>query len=360
VSCDPDLEGLRDRVRRVMVNQTSRLRRDEGESVDRTRRAVTLNPAGKVTEREWDYASGASGRTFYAYDTRGRVAETVETGTNPDGCQWTFRRIYTYDDSGRLVEERHTRADGTLVRTRQPIYTADGRRIEEQQFEPRARGMCGIAANAIAVDGSNVAFPVPARARSGRVVYDVRGAPVEVTFISRLGVTVGKVVFDMDAAGRTSALHTYGDTGECCSQVSSWLRPIAPMVLWAGRCVLNGWTRWNLVRRGEWRTLAHTLVWGPVRFEAFTRYDAHGRRLEERHRFAGTLDTVETWKYDAEGRLAEHTERDHRGALANLEEYAYEVDGHGNWVRRTITRQRLPHASEEMIDVTERVIEYYD
>ena len=359
MSPDSDLEGLRGCVRHVVVNQTSRLRRDDGESVHRTVRAVRLDRAGRVTERSWEYSSGASSRTVYAYQSHSQLAETAETGKNPNGCPWAFRRIYAYDNSGRLVEERHVRADGTFVRTRQPIYTADGCRIEEQQFEPCTRGTCGVAVNAIGGNGSNVFFPVPAHARSGRVVYDVRGAPMEITFKGRLRV-VGKVAFETDAAGRTTALRSYGETGACCETVPSWLRPIAPVVLWAGRRLLNGWARWNLVRRGEWRSLAHTLLWGPLWFETFTRYDAHGRRVEERTRFAGAFETIETWEYDAEGRLLEHHELDDTGKLTNREEYAYQLDAHGNWVHRTITRPRLPHSPEEMIDTTERVIDYYD
>jgi YD repeat-containing protein len=185
--------------------------------------------AGRVMEHSSVYSSGATSRTVCTYDPNGRLTETVATGTNPRGRPWTVRRVYTYDDSGRLVEERQARADGRFVRARQPIYTADGRRIEEQQFRPRRRGTCGAAAEQIAVDGSNMSFPVPTRARSGRVVYDVRGAPVEMTFIGRLGVTVGKVMFATDAAGRITAIRTYGDTGECCATVPSWLRAVAPL-----------------------------------------------------------------------------------------------------------------------------------
>ena len=347
-------------MRRVVVNQTSQLRCDGAESVYRTVRAVVLDPAGKITQRSCEYASGVSSRGAYAYNSDGQLIEIVETGTNPDGSDWRSRRIYKYDHGGRLVEERHERADGTLLRTRQPIYTADGRRIEEEQLEPPARGTCGRTLNAICVEGSDVSFSVPARARSGRVVYDVHGAPVDITFRSRLGVTVGKVVFETDAAGRTTAIRNYGAAGECGDTVSSWLQPIAPVVLWAARGVLNGWTRWNLVRRGRWRTLACTLLWGPLWFEALTRYDAHGWRIEERDRFAGALETIEKWKYDAGGRLAEHIEVDHLGNVTNLEGYAYQIDARGNWVHRTMTRHRSPHASEEMTDTTERVIDYYD
>ena len=342
-----------------MVTQTSRLRCDDAESVDRTVRAVVLDGTGKVTERSYDYSWGVSGRTVYAYDSDGRLAETSETGSNRDGADWNFRRLYAYDDVGRLVEERHSRADGPPVRTRQPIYTADGRRIEEEQFEPRSRRTCGLGVH-MGVEGSSMSFPVPARARTGCVVYDVRGAPVEMTFRNRRGLTAGKVVFETDAGGRITALRSYGESGAWCTSVAPWLRPIAPLVLWAAEWMLNGWARWNLVRAGQWRILARTLFWGPLWFEVFTRYDARGRRVEERTRFAGTLETIASWKYDTEGRLAEHTECDHTGDVTNLEEYVYQADTHGNWVHRTMSRRCLPHSREEMIETTERAIGYYD
>jgi len=124
--------------------------------------------------------------------------------------------------------------------------------------------------------------------------------------------------------------------------------------------MLNVWVRWNLVRRRRWRTLGHTLVWGPLWFERFTRYDAHGRRVKERNLFAGAFETIEMWKYDADGRLIEHRDCDHTGSLTNYEEYTYKLDALGNWVHRTMARPRRPHSPEEMIDTIERTIEYFD
>jgi YD repeat-containing protein len=359
VEPDSDLDGLRGRVRHVAARQTSRLNRDDGESVYRTARAITLDSAGQVTERSWEQESGASSRTVYAYGPHGKLTETVETGRNPDGERWTFRRFYTYDDNGRLIEERHERADGSLVRGRRPVYTADGRRIEEQRFESRSRGAC--AAHSIAVDGSNESFIAPSSARLGRVVYDVSGAPVDITFKGRLGVTVGRIVFESDAAGRTTAIRSYGETGQFYATMATWARPIGPVVDWASRRMLNGWLRWNLVRRGRWRTLAQTVVWGPLWFETFRRYDVQGHRVEERNRFGGTAyESIETWTYDADGRLVEHGDRDQTGTVTNHEEYAYQVDALGNWVHRTILRPRRPHSAEEMIDTTERTIDYFE
>lgn len=171
---------------------------------------------------------------------------------------------------------------------------------------------------------------------------------------------VGKILFQTDAAGRTTAVRSYGDSGEVGS-AANWSRPIGSVVNWTARRVLNGWTRWNLIRRGRWRTLGRTLFWGPLWFETFKQYDAHGRRVEERTRFAGgAAETIETWNYDADGRLLEHGERDETGKLTTREEYVYELDAIGNWVHRTITRPRRPHAPEEMIDITERTIDYFD
>ena len=311
-----------------------------------------------MTERSWEIESGASGRTVCSYGSDGRLAEALETGTNPDGSSWTLRRAYTYDSRGRLVREQLERADGSLVRTRQPFYAADGRRIEERQFERRSRGAC--CGYSIEVDGSNESFPAPARARSGRITYEPGGAPAEITFKGRLGVPVGKILFQTDAAGRTTAVRSYGDSGEVGS-AANWSRPIGSVVNWTARRVLNGWTRWNLIRRGRWRTLGRTLFWGPLWFETFKQYDAHGRRVEERTRFAGgAAETIETWNYDADGRLLEHGERDETGKLTTREEYVYELDAIGNWVHRTITRPRRPHAPEEMIDITARTIDYFD
>lgn len=317
-----------------------------------------LDRTGQVTERSWESDSGAFGRTAYTYHSHRHPAEAVETGTNPDGSAWTQRRTYTYDDNGRLVEERHERADGSLVRNRQPIYTADGRRIEEQRFERRSRGSCG--ADSIAVDGSNESFFVPAAARSGRIMYDVRGAPIDITFKGRLGVTVGKIVFESDTAGRTTAVRSYGETDGWVESQATLPLPVESFVGWAARRMLNGWARWNLVRRGRWRTLGHTVLWGPLWFEKFTRYDAAGRRVEERSQFAGALETIETWNYDADGRLIEHVDRDETGNLTTREEYTYELNAVGNWVRRTIKRPRRPQCPEEMIDTTERIIDYFD
>jgi YD repeat-containing protein len=276
--------------------------------------------------------------------------------TNPDCSTWTLRRIYTYDDNGRLVEERHERGDGSLVRTRQPIYTVDGRRIEEQRFAPRSGGSC--CADSIAVDGSNDSFVVPATARRGRIMYDVRGAPIDITFKGRLGVTVGKIVFESDTAGRTTAVRLYGETEGWVESEAPW--PVKLFLGWAARRILNGWARWNLVRRGRWRTLGHSVLWGPLWFERFTRYDAAGRRVEERSWFVGVLETIQTWNYDADGRLVEHVDRDETGNVTTREEYTYELDAVGNWVRRTIRRPQRPQCPEEMIDTTKRIIDYFD
>lgn len=355
---DPDLEGLHGPVRRVTVTQTSRLIRDDGESVDRSARAATLDPAGRVAETSWEYPSGASGRTVHTHDSEGRLVAQVESTTNPDGRVWTFRRTYAYDDRGRLIEERREGADGSIVRTRRPVYAADGRRIENERLAPRGRGTCcGLCTTG--VDGVNMDFFTPSRARSTRVVHDARGVPLELTFTGRLGVTVGKVVFESDPNGRITAIRNYGDPGEFHASVSAWLRPIAPIVLWLFRRTMNGWARWNLLRRARWRALARTVWWGPLWFETLTRYDTHGRRVEERRRFAGALETVETWTYDDDGRLVEHRGLDESGGLTTVEAYAFRADARGNWVHRTITRRRLPHSPEEMIDTTERVVDYY-
>ena len=332
--------------------------RHDRESVHRTSRVVTLDDAGRVTERSWELDSGASSRVLYVYGAHGQLVEAVESGRNPDGSQSSFRRIYKYDDRGRLREEQQVRADGSLIRTRQPAYTADGRRIEEQQFPPPARGACRV--NSIDVGESGESFRAPATARSGRIIYNVRGAPLEITFKGRLGITVGKVAYETDEAGRTTAVRNYGDTSEFTTHATSLPGAVESVIYWIGYRLLDGWARWNLVRRGEWRTLAHTLIWGPLWFERLTRFDADGRRVEARERFAGGPQTVETWRYDADGRPVEHIGRDHTGSVMYQEEYTYELDAHGNWVRRTMTRPLRPDAPEEMTATTERTIEYFD
>lgn len=357
---DSDLDGLDGPVRHVEVTQTCRVMRDGGEIVDRSVRTATRDRDGRTTGRTWTFPSGAASRTLYSYDSNGRLAETVEIGRNPDGREWTFRRAYTYDAAGRLVEERHESADGAVIRTRRPTYTADGRRIEEERFEPRRRGTCGTSMEAIGVDGSNVFFQAPTGARRGRIVYDARGAPESITFTGRMGLTAGKVLFETDAAGRIVAVRAFGAPEAFNMTVAAWLRPVAPLVAWAAHHALNGWSRWNLLRRGRWRTLARTCAWGPLWSETFTRYDEKGRRLEERQRFAAALETSETWTYDDHGRVVERRGLYSGGELESLEESTYETDARGNWVRRTIRRPRLPHSSEQMVDTTERAIEYYD
>jgi hypothetical protein len=358
VDPDDDLYGLRGRVRHIAIRQTSRSTRDANQWIGRFARTITLDDAGNVTERSSEQENGASSRTVYTYGPHGKLSEEVETGRNPDGELWTIRRVHTYDDAGRLIEERHERADGSLIRMRRPIYTADGRRIEEQRFKSRVRGSCG--ANSIAVDGSREFYVAPASARLVRIGYDVSGAPIDITFKGRLGRTVGKVVFEADAAGRATAVRQYGVTGDDTATVPTWVRPIAFVIVWTARRMMGGWARWNLVRRGRWRTLAQTVVWGPLWFEMFRRHDEAGRRIEERGRFFSAYETIETWRYDTDGRVVEHEFRDHTGAVTSREEHSYRVDAIGNWVLRTIHRPPGPNSSEEMIDTTERTIEYFE
>jgi YD repeat-containing protein len=358
VKADSDLDPLQGSVRRTVLTQTTRTKHDGGESVDRSSRMVIFDRAGRVTERTWLVPSGASSRTVYGYDDRGRLIETAETGTNPDGAEWSFKRTRAYDDTGRLVEERHAPALGDPTVTRQPVYLTDGRRIEIERFPARRRGTCHFNVRAVGVD--TMSFDAPRRARAATAVYSAEGAPETITFSGRLGRTMGKVLFETDAAGRITSIRQFGEHGAFHTSVAGWLRPVEPLAIWTFHRVMNGWTRWNLARRGRWRDLVRTFRWGPLWFERFTRYDSSGRRIEERKLFAAALETTETWSYDDRGLLIEYRELDESGKLSSVVRYDYRLDARGNWVHRSLQRPRLPHTHEEMAETADRVIEYYD
>jgi hypothetical protein len=354
---DPDLEGLRGRVRHVRVSQVSSVVGDRGESSYRSVRDVHLDRAGRVTEDRSDYSSGAINRTVYTYDSSGSLIEAADISTSLDGSASIGRRLWVYDATGRLIEERHVRADGTVVKTRQPIYTADGRRIEEGWFHSQNQAACAEMPT-IGLNGSHMNFFCP-RARFRRVVYGVRGEPIEITFTGRLGLTVGKVVFETDTVGRITALRAYGNVAAGGETVSTWPLPVRPVAIWLGHRVLNASARWSLVRRGDWLRLPRTFQWGPLWFEILTHYDAHGRRLEERTRAPFTSEATKMWKYDVDGRVVEVREINQAGELTELKEYAYQVDNSGNWVNRTVSAHRLPHTHEVVSETAERVIDYY-
>jgi hypothetical protein len=358
VKVDSDLDSLRGRVRQIVLTQTTRTRHDAGESVDRSSRTVTFDRAGRVAERSWQSPSGASSRAVYRCDDHGRLVETAESGRNPDGAEWSFTRTYAYDDKDRLVEERHVPALGEPTVTRHPTYLPDGRRIEVERFPARRRGRCGFDVRAIGID--TMSFQAPRRARTAVAVYSAGGTPETITFGGRLGRTVGKVLFEADAAGSITAIRNFGEQGAFHTSVAGWLRPVEPLAVWTFHRVTNGWTRWNLARRGRWRDLLRTFQWGPLWFESFTRYDASGRRVEERQVFAGALETTETWSYDDRGLLVEHRELDESGKLSSLDTFAYRLDERGNWVHRSLQRRGLSHTHEQMLESVERAIEYYD
>jgi YD repeat-containing protein len=357
VNVDSDLDSLDGSIRRVVVTQTTSIRYDGGESVDRSTQTAAFDRAGRVIERSWQFPSGASSRSVYWYDDRGRLIGTAETFTNPDGAESSSKRTYAYDDKGRLGEERHVPARGEPTVTRHPTYLPDGRRIEVKRFPARRRGTCCFGVRAIGVDA--MSFLAPRRARVAMAVYSAEGAPETITFSGRLGRTVGKVLFETDA-GRITAIRTFGDQGAFHATVAGWLRPVKPVAVWAFQQMMNAGTRWNLARRGRWRDLVRTLRWGPLWSEIFTRYDAGGRRVEERQVFAAALERVKTWSYDDSGLLTEHRELDEAGGLSNQIRYAYRLDARGNWVHRTLTRERLPHTDEEGVETSERAIDYWD
>lgn len=355
---DSDLDSLHGSIRRIVLTQTTSTQYDGGESVDRSSRTAAFDRAGRVIERSWQFPSGASSRSVYSYDDRGRLIDTAETFTNPDGAESSSKRTYAYDDKGRLVEERHVPARGEPTVTRHPTYLPDGRRIEVERFPARRRGTCCFGVRAIGVDA--MSFAAPRRARVATAVYSAEGAPETITFSGRLGRTVGKVLFETDAAGRIMAIRNFGASGAFHTTVAGWLRPVKPVAVWAFQQMMNAWTRWNLARRGRWCDLVRTLRWGPLWSEIFTRYDAGGRRVEERQVFAAALETVKTWSYDDRGLLTEHRELDEAGGLSNQITYAYRLDARGNWVHRTMTRQGLPHTDEEVVETAERAIDYCD
>jgi YD repeat-containing protein len=358
VKVDSDLDPLHGPVRRIVLTQTISTTHVGGESVDRSSRTATFDRAGRVTERTWLVPSGASSRTVYGYDDRGRLVETAETGTNPDGAEWSFTRTHAYDDQGRLVEERHVPALGDPTVTRHPVYLPDGRRIEIERFPSRRRGSGRFDVRAVGVDA--MSFDAPRRARAATAVYSAEGAPETITFSGPLGRTIGKVLFETDAAGRITAIRQFGEHSAFHTTVAGWLRPVEPLAIWTLHRAMNGWTRWNLARRGRWRDLVRTLRWAPLWFESFTSYDAAGRRVEERQVFAAALETTETWSYDDRGLLIEYRELDESGKLSSVVRYDYRLDARGNWVHRSLQRPRLSHTHEQMLEVVDRAIEYYD
>jgi hypothetical protein len=358
VTVDSDLDPLHGSVRRVVLTQTTCTKHDGREAVERSSRTVTFDGAARVTERSWQFPSGTSSCAVYGYDDRGRLVETAESGRNPDGAEWSFTRTYAYDDRDRLVEARHVPALGEPTVTRHPTYLPDGRRIEIERFLARRRGRCGFDVRAIGID--TMSFQAPRRARTAVAVYSAGGTPERITFSGRLGRTVGKVLFEADAVGRITAIRNFGEQGAFHASVAGWLRPVEPLAVWTFHRVTNGWTRWNLARRGRWRDLVRTLRWGPLWFESFTRSDAAGRRVEERQVFAAALETTETWSYDDRGLLMEYRELDESGKLSSVVRCDYRLDARGNWVQRTLRRERLPDTNEEMVDTAERAIEYYD
>lgn len=285
--------------------------------------------------------------SFVRLDERGRVIEELDVD-GPLIDQEAYKKLYTYDDFGRLVMVVDYDENNHVENTWRYAYGADGKKISEEMWSSAgrlsAREEFDEHENRVRLtwfreDGT------PEREQNWRYQYSSKGNVTEQLLVPPdEPQTTYRSVFIRDHDGRLRELAHYWPDGSLKEKK-----------------VFDE----SGVRREEQFSFGK----GDLRI---SRFDSSGRELQaSTFSPAGFLsskgtDSVTTFKYDLHGNEIEVTTTASDGTLQGRATNSYRYDEKGNWIEQTVvdlnqTWQTKPFpASFETIWQFIRKLDYFD
>jgi YD repeat-containing protein len=246
---------------------------------------------------------------------QGRVIEDIDVD-RPLIDQEAYRRLYTYDDFGRLVEIVDYDENNCVENTRRYAYSADGKKVSEEHWSPRGflQGRLEFDEHENLVRSTGFGHGTPEREQYWRYQYSREGNAMEQLLLpAAKPQTTYRSVFIRD------------DDGRLREQVHYWP---------------NGSLHEKKVfdESGVLREEHHSSRAGDLTIRKF---DSYGRVFQiSAVSPAGFLsskgtDDVTTFEYDLHGNLIEMKTTASDGTLLRRTTNSYRYDKKGNWIERT-------------------------
>ena len=250
------------------------------------------------------------------FDEQGRVIEDIDVD-RPLIDQDPYRRLYTYNDFGRLVEIVDYDESNRVENTWRYAYSADGKKISKEGWSPTgllwARSEFDEHENLIRSTGFRE-DGTPEREQIWRYQYSHKGNVTE------------QLLFPPDEPQSTyRSVFIRDDEGRLQEQVQYWP---------------NGSLKEKRLfdERGVLRERRTSFGAGDL---TITRYDSYGHDVHiSMVSPPGLLssrgaDHVTTLEYDLHGNLIEMNTRASDGTLLSRATNSYRYDEKGNWIERT-------------------------
>ena len=332
MSTDKEKRGLRGLVASVKT-ETTELTRKDNQCFEKPWlvETVAFDKEGQLLETTFlnsehpDYSS----RQTFSYDKTGKLEQSFYYLNGKPGGN----TLYIYDHENKLVEEISFDADEKRTGKRKVVYHANSEKAEETFFdytehEPNTSYDYGIDANP-EYDHSFTAE----NARLIKTIYDLKGYPTELQFLSETGKLLSKVVFTTDADGRIVKDAQYAGEEFPLSISEGTEVPSEIVRLFSGEFALS---------------------------ESELVYDNEGRKIEDRMHFGGIHSMRRVFKYDAKGKLIEDATFEGDGTLQSRARIEREYDNNDNWTKKLVSSWDKEERVFEPSVVYRRTITYYD
>jgi hypothetical protein len=333
------------------------LRREfaEWNSVDGTWQAprgistVTFRRDGQVSEGESHNPDGSVAHWARMFDDSGRIIESQEW--MDDGPR--TRRLYSYDDRGRLTATTLVTLDGTRRQIETCHYDSTGGKTKVVNLGAEQPGM---RIDGYGVEGTELAYGAP-HAATLTTVYDDRELPSEASFHDANGNLVRRIVFSRDSEGRV----------------------LTELVLFGGETPfpdgLNYASHVPIGQHAQLASLLRTVFAEQVFSSVAYAYDPQGRLVERVVRMGTLSEERTTFQYDEhDNPIAESVEnRDremgiHDGAIVSNDQepraqhhrFDCEYDACGNWTERIVWTRIGSQPEFGRSNIERRTITYYD
>lgn len=332
MSTDREKRDLRGSVQSVR-NETAEFTRVEGNLVEQPWlvETETFDEQGRLMETTFHNTQHPeySSKEVFSYDSTGKLIE--QSFYHLDGRSGG-KSVYLYDSDGRLLEVSSFDTDGKHTGKRVFSYHPNGDKAEEllfdyQELEPNADESYGVDANA----GYDHCFSADG-ARLIKTIYDLQGSPKELQFLAENGKLLSKVIFATDAAGRIIKDAQYSSDGFLFDIPEGTEIPPEIAKLFGGDTPLS---------------------------QSELIYDEEGRKIEDRMYFGDSLLMRRVFIYGTKGELVEDTTFEASGTQQSKARIECEYDSKDNWTKKIILSWREERNEFEPSIVYRRAFKYY-
>jgi antitoxin component YwqK of YwqJK toxin-antitoxin module len=315
--------------------------------VDTSTRSYRLRPGGR--ELLDDYANPSSGTParpllweLLKFDPQGKLMEDADQD-RPVIEQESYRYVYTYDQSGRLIEKRGYKEDGSFDERVVTTYSPGGKKIE-QLFYSVAGRISGRYKfddheNIFSIEWYNEDGTVR-RKEDHRYEYATKGNTTEQVYyppersggLRRLTSSAVPTSDSGNPANRSNppghrTVRVFDDAGHVREE-SRYLPD-------GSLNEMKSYDEHGVLRKSEWRV-------GDLNVTTTT-YNETGAATES-HNFAKkgfgsprAVDDHTVFSYDGHGNLTEMVTTAPDGSLVHRSTNIYEYDQRGNWITKTET-----------------------